>query len=99
MIDFLHLPQKKYNMKSTGWIISHKKSTSKLTNIYEFKNFVHAFSFLTQVAFLSEKLKHHPTITNTYNKVTLQLSTHDEGDVVTEKDLKLKAEIDKIKID
>jgi 4a-hydroxytetrahydrobiopterin dehydratase len=63
---------------------------------FEFGNFIEAFSFMTKVAFLSEKMNHHPTWTNTYNKVHISLSTHDAGNIVTEKDHKLAQSIDKL---
>ena len=46
-----------------------------------FKDFKEAFSFLTKVALVSERLDHHAEIWNVYNKVTLKLSTHDTGGV------------------
>lgn len=46
-----------------------------------FKNFSDAFCFLTKIALVSETLNHHATIVNTYNNVTLTLSTHDAGGI------------------
>ena len=63
---------------------------------YEFKNFSEAFAFMTRVALEAEKTDHHPLWTNVYNKVEIWLSTHDAGDIVTEKDHKLAAKIDKL---
>lgn len=51
---------------------------------------------MTRVAMAAEKIDHHPTWKNTYNKVEIWLSTHDAGDIVTEKDRKLAAIIDKL---
>ena len=73
-----------------------KDKSGKLYRKYEFKTFVEAFSFMTAVALLVEKADHHPTWTNTYNKVEIWLSTHDAGDVVTAKDTKLAKEIDEL---
>eukprot|EP01037_Dinobryon_pediforme_P007444 gene7444-7508_t len=56
-------------------------------------DFSEAFAFMARVALLAEKHDHHPTWTNTYNKVEIWLSTHDAGDVVTEKDILLASEI------
>ena len=53
---------------------------------FEFEDFTTAFSFLTQVAIWSEKMNHHPTFTNTYNKVDITLTTHDAGNQITDKD-------------
>jgi 4a-hydroxytetrahydrobiopterin dehydratase len=60
----------------------------------EFKNFSEAFGFMTRVALEAEKMDHHPLWTNVYNQVEFWLSTHDAGDIVTEKDRKLAKKID-----
>jgi len=73
-----------------------KEENNRLKKTFEFENFRIAFAFMTQVALLAEKMDHHPYWTNVYNKVTIQLSTHDAGDVVTRKDRDLAAAIDKI---
>ena len=67
---------------------------NQLYKLFEFKDFAEAFSFMTAGALLAEKSDHHPTWKNTYNKLEIWLSTHDAGDVVTEKDRLLAAEID-----
>ncbi|MCY7350953.1 MAG: 4a-hydroxytetrahydrobiopterin dehydratase [Cytophagaceae bacterium] len=72
------------------------ETNNQLTRDFQFADFSEAFAFLTRVALAAEKMDHHPTIENTYNKVTLRLSTHDAGNTVTEKDRKLAAAIDKI---
>ncbi len=59
-----------------------------------FEDFSAAFGFMTRVAIAAEKLNHHPLWTNVYNKVDIWLSTHDAGNVVTEKDHQLAAAID-----
>jgi 4a-hydroxytetrahydrobiopterin dehydratase len=69
---------------------------NKLTRSFSFKDFNEAFSFMTRVALIAEKMDHHPYWTNVYNKVEMQLSTHDAGDVITDKDRKLAAAIDKV---
>lgn len=51
---------------------------------------------MTEVAFAAERMGHHPNWSNTYNKVDIQLFTHEATDSITEKDLKLSKEIDKI---
>ena len=65
-----------------------------LTKKFSFTNFQEAFAFLTRVAFVAEKLNHHPEIHNVYNQVTLTLSTHSAGNKVTVKDYELAREID-----
>ena len=73
-----------------------QETNNKLYHAFEFKDFSTAFAFMTRVALLAEKMDHHPTWTNTYNKVEIWLSTHSAGDVVTEKDKKLAEGIDKL---
>jgi 4a-hydroxytetrahydrobiopterin dehydratase len=73
-----------------------QETNNKLYRAFEFKDFSSAFAFMTRVALLAEKTDHHPTWTNTYNKVEMWLSTHSAGDVVTEKDKKLAEGIDKL---
>jgi 4a-hydroxytetrahydrobiopterin dehydratase len=72
------------------------ETNNKLYKAFEFKDFSAAFSFMTRVALLAEKNNHHPTWTNTYNKVEIWLSTHDAGDTVTDKDRLLADEIDSV---
>lgn len=67
---------------------------NKLEKTFVFKDFVHAFSFLTKVALEAEKQHHHPEIFNVYNTVILKLQTHDAGNVITEKDYSLAKAID-----
>jgi 4a-hydroxytetrahydrobiopterin dehydratase len=61
----------------------------------KFKDFKETFAFMTEVAIIAEKMNHHPTWSNTYNKVEIRLSTHDAGNTVTEKDRKLAESITK----
>jgi 4a-hydroxytetrahydrobiopterin dehydratase len=61
----------------------------KLKAEFQFKNFREAYAFMTEVAIESEKMNHHPFWSNVYNKVNIELSTHDAGNVVTELDEKL----------
>jgi 4a-hydroxytetrahydrobiopterin dehydratase len=73
-----------------------KETKNQLVRSFEFKDFTEAFSFMTRVAFIAEKMNHHPEWTNVYNRVEIRLSTHDAGNTVTEKDRKLASEIDKL---
>lgn len=58
-----------------------------------FDSFRDAIAFITRVAELAEDADHHPEITNVYDRVTLELSTHSAGGV-TQKDLDLARAID-----
>jgi 4a-hydroxytetrahydrobiopterin dehydratase len=69
---------------------------NKLSRTFEFSNFIEAFGFMSKVAIVAEKMNHHPNWSNVYNKVTIELTTHDEGNTITEKDRKLSAAIDQL---
>lgn len=73
-----------------------KEEDNQLKKIFRFKDFSEAFAFMTRVAFLAEKMNHHPSWKNTYNTVEISLNTHDAGNTVTDKDRKLAKEIDKL---
>ncbi|HRH03183.1 MAG TPA: 4a-hydroxytetrahydrobiopterin dehydratase [Bacteroidia bacterium] len=74
-----------------------KEENNALSKSFQFKDFSEAFSFMTRVAFLAEKMNHHPNWTNVYNQVNIRLSTHDAGNTITDKDRKLAEAIDSIK--
>jgi 4a-hydroxytetrahydrobiopterin dehydratase len=73
-----------------------REEKNNLQATFKFENFTEAFAFMTEVAFLSEKMNHHPNWTNIWNRVEIQLTTHDAGNIVTEKDLKLAKAIEKV---
>jgi 4a-hydroxytetrahydrobiopterin dehydratase len=73
-----------------------KEENNKLTQTFKFKNFVDAFGFMSKVALIAEKMNHHPEWRNVYNKVEITLTTHDEGNTITEKDRKLAKVIDEL---
>ena len=70
------------------------EENNRLKKTFTFKNFNQAFGFMTKVALVAEKMDHHPYWTNVYNVVTFELSTHDAGDTVSDKDHKLAKAID-----
>ena len=51
----------------------------KLRRDFQFRDFVEAFGFMSQVALLAESRNHHPNWSNVYNRVTIELTTHDLG--------------------
>ena len=59
--------------KLQGW----KVVSGKLNRTFEFESFVEAFGFMTKIAMEAEKMNHHPEWFNVYNKVTVDLVTHD----------------------
>ncbi|SDC70898.1 4a-hydroxytetrahydrobiopterin dehydratase [Algoriphagus faecimaris] len=73
-----------------------KEEDNKLKKSFKFEDFQEAFAFMTRVAFLAETQQHHPNWSNVYNTVEIELTTHDEGNTITEKDRKLAKAIDAI---
>lgn len=71
-----------------------RESDGRLERDFEFGDFSEAFAFMTRVALLSETQAHHPEWSNVYNRVSIALTTHDAGNMVTEKDRRLAADID-----
>ena len=63
---------------------------------FEFANFSEAFGFITRVAIEAEKVNHHPVWSNVYNKVEIWLSTHDAGNIITDKDVSLAKAINNL---
>jgi 4a-hydroxytetrahydrobiopterin dehydratase len=77
--------------KIPGW----KVVNGKLNKSFEFKDFVEAFGFMTKVAMQAEKMNHHPEWFNVYNKVNIDLVTHDLNGI-SNYDMKLANAINKI---
>jgi len=73
-----------------------KEQDNKLKKTFQFKNFVDAFAFMTKVAIEAERMDHHPWWANVYDRVEIELSTHDAGNTVTNKDRKLAQIIDQL---
>ena len=72
-----------------GWTLRQ----NALNRDFRFDDFVGAFGFMTQVALLAEQANHHPEWQNVYNRVSIKLTTHDAGSIVTDKDVALAAAI------
>lgn len=77
--------------KLEGW----KVIGGKVNKTFEFENFVQAFGFMTRVAMEAEKMNHHPEWFNVYNRVRIDLMTHDVGGI-SNYDIKLAKIIDRI---
>jgi 4a-hydroxytetrahydrobiopterin dehydratase len=73
-----------------------QQADNKLYKKFQFKDFSEAFAFMTRVAIEAEKMNHHPEWKNVWNTVEVWLSTHDAGDIVTEKDQQLAKKIDSL---
>jgi 4a-hydroxytetrahydrobiopterin dehydratase len=75
--------------KLSGWTVEK----GKLHKPYKFGNFVEAFGFMAKVAIVAEKMDHHPELFNVYNRVVIDLTTHDAGGI-SHLDLELAKKID-----
>ena len=60
-----------------GWSVEN----GKLHRQFQFKSFIEAFGFMSKVALVAESMNHHPEWFNVYNRVTIDLTTHDSGGV------------------
>lgn len=86
--------EKKFAASPAGGDGGWEENNSKLYKKFEFKNFSEAFAFMTRVALAAEKMDHHPEWKNVWNTVEVWLSTHDAGNMVTDKDRTLAKKID-----
>ncbi len=74
-----------------NWSVDNEK----LRRDFQFRDFVEAFGFMSQVALLAEARNHHPNWSNVYNRVTIELTTHDLGGLST-LDTELAIAIDRL---
>jgi len=92
-MDILNKEQITSELKSMdGW----EYKDDLLTKEFQFKDFKLAVGFIVRIAFEAEDQVHHPQLFNVYNSITISLNTHDAGDKVTTKDIKLAKAIDSI---
>jgi len=75
--------------KLAGWTVAN----GKLHRDYEFVDFVHAFGFMATAALMIEKMGHHPEWLNIYNRLSVDLTTHDAGGI-TKKDIALARKLE-----
>ncbi len=73
-----------------------QEKDNRLQATFRFRDFAEAFAFMTEVAFAAEKQNHHPNWSNVWNTVEIHLTTHDAGNVVTDKDRQLARFIEQI---
>ena len=80
---------KKMNLLSKNWVLED----IYLKGSYTFNDFDNAFTFMKEIAVKCEEMNHHPKWTNVYNKIDIELYTHDSGGI-TEKDFELSSFMD-----
>ena len=94
MVDKLNETERKAGLRGLdGWV--HDQAADAISRVFKFKSFSDAFGFMTRVALEAEKADHHPDWSNSYNTVTIRLSTHDAGGL-SQKDIALAQAIDKL---
>ena len=76
-----------------GW--TYDAAEAAIARDFKFKDFSEAFAFMSRVALAAEKAGHHPDWSNSYNSVSIRLSTHDVGGL-SDKDIALAKTIDKL---
>ncbi|WP_375175838.1 4a-hydroxytetrahydrobiopterin dehydratase [Pseudooceanicola sp.] len=80
-------------LTSSGWELSEDQTS--LVKSFKFKDFPEAFAFMTRAALYAEKWDHHPDWSNSYNRVTVELTTHDVGGL-SALDVKLARKMDQL---
>lgn len=76
---------------ANGWTL--RADGNAVEKTFVFKNFTHAFSWMTRVAITAEKINHHPEWSNVHKTVAVTLTTHSTGGL-TELDVKLATKMD-----
>ena len=74
-----------------GWVVRDEK----LHREYQFPDFVHAFGFMATAAIAIEAMNHHPEWSNVWNRVVVDLTTHDAGGI-TAKDILLAEKLEEL---
>jgi 4a-hydroxytetrahydrobiopterin dehydratase len=79
-LDDIRIEQCLNELNSTT-VHAWQLDSGTLSKAFEFKDFITAFGFMSQVALYAEKEGHHPDWSNVYNRVSIQLTTHDVGGI------------------
>ena len=94
MVDKLNETERKAGLRGLDdW--AHDQAADAISRVFKFKSFSEAFGFMTRVALEAQKADHHPDWSNSYDTVTIRLSTHDAGGL-SQKDIALAQAIDKL---
>ena len=83
--------EERENLRAT--LTQWQVGEDRLTRRWQFSDFSEAFAFMTRVALLAETKQHHPNWSNVYNRVTIELTTHDLGGI-SNLDVELARSID-----
>ena len=80
--------------KAKGWTLT---AAGEITKTYTLPGFPQALMFVSAIGVLAEAMQHHPDITIKYDKVTLALTTHDDGGI-SENDFALAKQVDALPV-
>ena len=80
-------------LAETGWELAGDRDAIRKT--FKFKNFIEAFGWMSRGALIAEKMNHHPDWKNVYNRVEVELTTHEKGGLTTA-DAKLAEKFDRL---
>jgi len=80
-------------LQAAGWVLQSDRDA--LTKTFEFKNFIAAFGWMSQIAIWAEKMNHHPEWFNVYRTIDVLLTSHDV-DGLSMRDVKLARKMDKL---
>jgi len=80
-----------FNKLPEGWELIED---SKIRKTFGFKGFLKTMSFVNAVAWEANRIMHHPDMEVSFNKCTINITTHDEGNSLTEKDFSLATNIE-----
>jgi 4a-hydroxytetrahydrobiopterin dehydratase len=76
-----------------GWQVIDE---TKLQKTFEFKGFLKTMSFVNAVAWEANRIMHHPDMEVSFNKCVINITTHDAGNIITDKDFDLALAIDQL---
>ena len=96
MVEKLNDAQREEALRDLGgWM--YDEAAAAIERAFKFRDFSEAFAFVSRVALAAEKAGHHPDWSNSYDSVTIRLSTHDAGGL-SNKDIALAKAIDRMLI-
>ena len=81
--------------KAVSGLAGWRLKDGKLQKEFEFKSFMAAFGFISQVALQAHRINHHPDLFSSFKQVNISLWTHSAGEA-TSKDIELAQAIDRI---
>ncbi len=79
---------------STGWEVVNNNNQSLLKKEFQFKSYLKTISFVNAIAWVANSVNHHPDLEVSFSKCVVKITTHDNGNTLSEKDYQLAKAID-----